>query len=93
MGRWLDTGRRLLIAGGPTAGVDVGAKAEIYHLLFAALAQGMGVLIVSTDFEEIAKIWHRAIVFSRGQVVDDLRGMALSTETLIEAASAGDQAG
>ena len=92
VGRWLDTGRRLLIAEDPTAGVDVGAKAEIYHLLFAALASGMGVLIVSTDFEEIANICHRAVVFSRGQVVNELSGVALSTETLIQAASAGDQA-
>lgn len=90
--RWLDTGRRLLIAEDPTAGVDVGAKAEIYHLLFQALASGMGVLIVSTDFEEVANICHRAIVFSRGQVVNELRGVALSTETLIQAASAGDEA-
>ena len=52
----------------------------------------MGVLIVSTDFEEIANICHRAIVFSRGQVVNELSGVALSTETLIQAASAGDQA-
>ena len=92
VGRWLDTGRRLLIAEDPTAGVDVGAKAEIYHLLFEALASGMGVLIVSTDFEEVANICHRAIVFSRGQVVNELRGVTLSTETLIQAASAGDEA-
>ncbi len=92
VGRWLDTARRLLIAEDPTAGVDVGAKAEIYHLLFRALASGMGVLIVSTDFEEVANICHRAIVFSRGQVVNELRGAALSTETLIQAASAGDEA-
>ena len=92
VGRWLDTGRRLLIAEDPTAGVDVGAKAEIYNLLFQALASGMGVLVVSTDFEEVANICHRAIVFSRGQVVNELRGVALSTETLIQAASAGDAA-
>ncbi|GIT89580.1 sugar ABC transporter ATP-binding protein [Jannaschia pagri] len=92
VGRWLDTGRRLLIAEDPTAGVDVGAKAEIYHLLFEALASGMGVLVVSTDFEEIANICHRAVVFSRGRVVGELSGVTLSTETLIQAASAGDEA-
>ncbi len=88
VGRWLDTNRRLLIAEDPTAGVDVGAKAQIYHLLFQALASGMGVLVVSTDFEEIANICHRAIVFSRGQVTAELSGAALSTESLIQAASA-----
>jgi ribose transport system ATP-binding protein len=92
VGRWLDTGRRFLIAEDPTAGVDVGAKAEIYHLLYKALAGGMGVLVVSTDFEEIANICHRALVFSRGQVVAELEGVHLSTESLIQAASAGEAA-
>ena len=90
VGRWLDTGRKFLIAEDPTAGVDVGAKAEIYNLLFHAMSAGMGVIVVSTDFEEIANICHRAIVFSRGQVVGELSGVELSTETLIQAASAGD---
>lgn len=90
VGRWLATNRRLLIAEDPTAGVDVGAKAEIYALLFEALSTGMGVVVVSTDFEEVAAICHRAIVFSRGQVVGELSGVALSTESLIQTASAGD---
>jgi ribose transport system ATP-binding protein len=92
VGRWLDSGRRLLITEDPTAGVDVGAKAEIYHLLYEALASGMGVLVVSTDFEEIAAICHRAIVFSRGLPVAELTGAELSTESLIQAASAGEAA-
>ncbi len=92
VGRWVETRRRLLIAEDPTAGVDVGAKAEIYHLLFEALASGMGVLVVSTDFEEVANICHRALVFSRGQVVAELTGVELSTESLIQAASAGEAA-
>lgn len=92
VGRWLDTGRRFLIAEDPTAGVDVGAKAEIYHLLYEALSSGMGVLVVSTDFEEIANICHRAIVFSRGRIVSELAGVGLSTQSLIQAASASDAA-
>lgn len=92
VGRWLSTNRRLLIAEDPTAGVDVGAKAEIYALLFEALSTGMGVVVVSTDFEEVAAICHRAIVFSRGQVVGELSGVGLSTETLIQTASAGEMA-
>ncbi len=92
VGRWLDTDRRFLIAEDPTAGVDVGAKAEIYHLLYKALGSGMGVLVVSTDFEEVANICHRALVFSRGQLVAELSGVGLSTESLIQAASAGKAA-
>lgn len=88
VGRWLDTGRKMLIAEDPTAGVDVGAKAEIYQLLFDATQTGMGVLVVSTDFEEVANICHRALVFSRGSCVAELRGIDLSTENLIQEASA-----
>ncbi|MFK7889515.1 MAG: sugar ABC transporter ATP-binding protein [Granulosicoccus sp.] len=90
VGRWLDTRRSILIAEDPTAGVDVGAKAEIYQLLFDATVSGMGVLVVSTDFEEVANVCHRALVFSRGLVVAQLSGVELSPENLIHQASAGE---
>lgn len=90
IGRWLATKRELLICEDPTAGVDVGAKAEIYALLNKALGQGVGILVVSTDFEEIATICHRAIVFSQGAIVDELTGTRLSTENLIQTASASN---
>jgi ribose transport system ATP-binding protein len=90
IGRWLATRRQLLICEDPTAGVDVGAKAEIYALLNRALADGVGILLVSTDFEEIAAICHRAIVFSQGAIVDELSGTRLTTENLIQSASAGN---
>ncbi|MFT3974000.1 MAG: sugar ABC transporter ATP-binding protein [Amaricoccus sp.] len=85
--RWLATGRRLLICEDPTAGVDVGAKAEIYGLMARALDEGLGVIVVSTDFEEVAQICHRALVFSRGRIVAELTGPALTTEAVITAAS------
>jgi ribose transport system ATP-binding protein len=90
IGRWLATDRRLLLCEDPTAGVDVGAKAEIYALLNRALADGVGILVISTDFEEITAICHRAIVFSQGAIVDELTGTRLTTENLIQAASAGN---
>ena len=90
IGRWLATKREMLICEDPTAGVDVGAKAEIYALLNRALANGVGVMLVSTDFEEIATVCHRAIVFSQGKIVGELTGTRLTTENLIQSASAGD---
>ena len=89
MARWLAVARRLLILEEPTAGVDVGAKAEIYALLNQALAAGLAVLLVSTDFEEVARISHRAIVFGRGRVCAAIDGADLSIETILHAASAG----
>ena len=82
--------RDSLICEDPTAGVDVGAKSEIYALLNRALADGVGILVISTDFEEIATICHRAIVFSQGAIVEELSGTRLTTENLIQSASAGN---
>jgi ribose transport system ATP-binding protein len=92
VGRWLATGRTLLIAEDPTAGVDVGAKAEIYRLIARSLEEGLAVVVVSTDFEEVAHICHRALVFSRGVIVQELSGSALTTASVIHAASAAEAA-
>ncbi len=92
IGRWLATGRKLLIAEDPTAGVDVGAKAEIYRLIAKALESGLTVIVVSTDFEEVAHICHRALVFSRGCIVAEIDQSDLTTQTLIHAASASEAA-
>jgi ribose transport system ATP-binding protein len=92
VGRWLATGRRLLIAEDPTAGVDVGAKADIYRLIARALESGLAVIVVSTDFEEVAHICHRALVFSRGAIVRELEGEGLTVQSLISAASASEAA-
>ena len=92
VGRWLATGRKLLIAEDPTAGVDVGAKSEIYRLIARALETGLTVIVVSTDFEEVAHICHRALVFSRGTIVAEIEQDLLTTQHLIHAASASEAA-
>ena len=92
IGRWLATGRKVLIAEDPTAGVDVGAKSEIYRLIARALDSGLTVIVVSTDFEEVAHICHRALVFSRGQIVAEIGQGKLTTQSLIHAASASEAA-
>ncbi len=70
--------------------MDVGAKAEIYGLMARALDEGLAVVVVSTDFEEVAQICHRAIVFNRGRIVSELRGDALTMEAVIMAASGSE---
>ncbi len=88
VGRWLHLAAKLYVFEDPTAGVDVGAKAEIYRLFDVALQTGAAILIVSTDFEEVAKVCHRAVVFDRGRVVAELGAADLSVENLLAAASA-----
>ncbi len=87
LARWLEAGSSLLVLEEPTIGVDVGAKAEIYTVLQKALDRGMAVLLVSSDFEEVAGIAHRALVFDRGKVVAEISGQDISVRALIALAS------
>ena len=89
LARWLGIARRVLILEEPTAGVDVGAKAEIYRLLREALARGLSILVIATDFEEVAAICNRAVVFSQGRVTAEIGLADLSVPSLLQAASAG----
>jgi ribose transport system ATP-binding protein len=90
--RWMEANARLLVLEEPTTGVDVGAKADIYHLLQLALRKGLAVLLISSDFEEVERICHRALVFSRGQVVAEIPGRALTIAALTATAAGGTPA-
>jgi ribose transport system ATP-binding protein len=88
VGRWLHLRGKVYIFEDPTAGVDVGAKAEIYRLFNEVVEQGACIIVVSTDFEEVANVCHRALVFDRGKVVAELHSDDLSVGSLLAAASA-----
>ena len=83
----METRARLLILEEPTFGVDVGSKAEIYRLLQVALDNGAAGLLVSSDFEEVAGIAHRALVFNRGRICAEVSRADLSVERLTALAS------
>jgi ribose transport system ATP-binding protein len=87
LARWFGVGRTVVVLEEPTMGVDVGAKADIYALLTEAGAAGTAALVVSTDFEEVAAICHRALVFGRGRVTAELSGDGLTVGSLVAAAS------
>jgi ribose transport system ATP-binding protein len=90
--RWMETEARLLILEEPTIGVDVGAKADIYHLLQLSLSRGLAVLLISSDFEEVERVCHRALVFSRGRVVAEIPRERLTVAALTQTASGGTPA-
>jgi len=86
--RILLRGPRVLVADEPTRGVDVGAKRAIYELLASLAAEGLGVLLISSDAEEVLGLAHRVLVMRAGQIAAELRGEAM-TEAAILAASFG----
>lgn len=84
--KWLFRRPRLLIADEPTRGVDIGAKLEIYSILADFAADGHGVLLISSEMEEVLGLAHRVLVMRRGRIVDELVGAGLSEERVLHAA-------
>jgi ribose transport system ATP-binding protein len=82
LARWLGYGAPLLVLEEPTMGVDVGAKADIYEMLNHELSRGAAVLLVSSDLDEVAGICHRALIFDRGRIVEELGREELSVARL-----------
>jgi ribose transport system ATP-binding protein len=89
LGRWLEAGSRLLLLVEPTRGVDVGARQEIYGVLRDLARQGHGILMASSDYEDITEAATRAMVMVRGRVVAHLPQDEITTERLTEAAGGG----
>lgn len=66
--RWLVDGMKLLIMEEPTRGVDIGARKEIYTALKELATSGLGILLISSDAEEVAGVCDRMIVLNRGRM-------------------------
>lgn len=76
----------LLLADEPTRGVDVGAKRSIYDLLTGLAAEGMAVLVVSSEIEEVMGLAHRILVMHQGHIVAEFAGDTAKESDVISAA-------
>ncbi len=86
-GRAFATEPKLLLLDEPTRGVDVGAKAEIYDLIDRAAQQGMGVIVASSELEELLWMCHRIAVMNRGRIVDIIDREKATKERIMTAAA------
>jgi ABC-type sugar transport system ATPase subunit len=77
---------RVLVADEPTRGVDVGAKRTIYELLTSLTGAGLGVLLISSDVEEILGLAHRVLVMRGGRVSAELTGDEVTEAAILGAA-------
>jgi ribose transport system ATP-binding protein len=76
-GKWLMDRPKVLMVDEPTRGVDVGAKGQIHQLLVELAAEGMAVLVVSSEVEEVLGLAHRVLVMRHGRFVGEFaRGRA-----------------
>lgn len=72
LAKWLATGPRVMILDEPTRGVDVGAKEEIHRLIDRLAAEGLGILLISSDLPEVLAMCDRIIVVREGRVAGEL---------------------
>lgn len=80
LARWLRLDTKVLLLDEPTQGVDVGARADIYELIRAAAAEGVGVIVASSDFDELVGISNRVLVMADGRVVAEGRPPAVDAD-------------
>jgi ribose transport system ATP-binding protein len=84
--KWLFAESQILIFDEPTRGIDVGAKFEIYNLIWDLADRGKGIIVVSSDLPELLGICHRIAVFSKGAVVGELPREGFSEKAVLELA-------
>ena len=86
--RWLASKPKVLILDEPTRGVDVGARAEIHRLIRNLASDGMAVLVISSEPEELPDMCDRALVMAEGAIVGELAGEQLTRQRIIAASYA-----
>jgi rhamnose transport system ATP-binding protein len=84
LSRWLATQPRILILDEPTQGIDVGAKSEVHRLMVDLAAQGMAILMISSELPEILGMSDRIAVMSKGTIVATLDRSEASQERILE---------
>jgi ribose transport system ATP-binding protein len=87
LAKWLALKPRVLLLDEPTRGVDVGAKQEIYRLMDRLAAEGVAILFVSSELEEILRMSHRVLVMHQGEISGELAQEQVSEEAVMRLAT------
>lgn len=87
--KWMTSAPDVIIFDEPTKGIDVGAKAEIYRLMEELVAQGKGILMVSSELPEVIGMSDRVIIIREGHMAGELRRSELSEESILHFAMEG----
>lgn len=87
LGKWLAMKPKILLLDEPTRGIDIGAKQEIYALMEELAEQGVAILFVSSEMEEILGMSDRALVMHEGRITGELKRDELSEEAVMQLAT------
>jgi ABC-type sugar transport system ATPase subunit len=91
LSRWLCKSPKLLILDEPTRGIDVGAKAEILQLILNLAKQGISVLLISSELEELTSVCDRIFVLREGKKILELEGAEISEQRITRSIAEGHQ--
>ncbi len=89
LAKWLSTDPKLLILDNPTQGVDVGAKEEIYDIILSLARQGVAVVVLSNEAQEIIRVCGRALVMYHGDIRDEVSGSTMNEGNIMRLATGG----
>jgi ribose transport system ATP-binding protein len=89
IGKWLATGPRVLLLDEPTRGIDVGAKQEIYQLIFGLAAEGLAIVVVTSEMPELLLLSDRVLVMCEGRQTGVLSGAEATQEAIMRLAAPG----
>ena len=89
IGKWLATEPRILLLDEPTRGIDIGAKQEIYRLIFDLAAQGLGIIVVTSEMPELLLLSDRILVMCEGRQTGTLARENATQETVMRLAAPG----
>jgi ribose transport system ATP-binding protein len=87
LGKWLAQRPRVLLLDEPTRGIDVVAKEEVYRLIESLAAEGMAILMISSELQEIIGISDRVLVMHEGRLAGELKREQLSEEAVMQLAT------
>ncbi len=90
LAKWLFTQARVMIFDEPTRGIDVGSKAEIYHLMNRLAKQGVAILMISSELPEILGMSDRILVMHQGRIVGELSREEATQERIMHLATGGE---
>jgi rhamnose transport system ATP-binding protein len=85
--KWLATRPRVIILDEPTKGIDIGSKAAVHGFMAELAAEGLAVIMVSSEIPEVLGMSDRVIVMREGRIVDEVAGEAMTPERLVRAAA------
>jgi ribose transport system ATP-binding protein len=85
LAKWLNTSPKLMVLDDPTSGVDIGARHAIYDLVRERTAQGVSVVICSSDIEDLVGVCDRVVTLVAGRVTGSLTGDQITEEALLDA--------